>query len=297
MKNIRIITRLDIKGPNLVKGIEFDGNRALGLSEEFAYLYYQEGADEMIFYDTVASLYQRNNLVNFVTAVSKHIFVPLTVAGGMRSVEDVRNILRAGADKVAINTAAITNPGLITEAARAFGSQCIIAGIEAKRKSDGTWENWVDYGREPTGVDVVEWAQRVVDLGAGEILLTSIDREGTGKGYDLELTAQVASKVPVPVIASGGAGCKDHVIDVVKKGKADAVAVAAMFHYHYAKPLQRMYASTNTNGLRMGAQVDEGNVEFLNSRYGGILEKRFEANTIKGIKGFLTESGIQCRNL
>ncbi|MBI4125573.1 MAG: imidazole glycerol phosphate synthase subunit HisF [Deltaproteobacteria bacterium] len=297
MKNRRIIARLDIKGPNLVKGIQFDGNRALGLSEDFAYLYYQEGADEMIFYDTVASLYRRNNLIEFVTAVSKHIFVPLTVSGGIRNVEDVQKILRAGADKVAINTAAIANTSLIKISAEAFGSQCVLAGIEAKRKENGDYEAWVDYGREPTGVNVVEWAQRVVDFGAGEILLTSIDREGTGNGYDLELTARVAQSVPVPVIASGGAGRKSHVLDVIHEGRADAVAVASMFHYYYAKPLQRMYSSTNADGLRLGAQIDEGNLEFLNARYGGILERRFDPISVKGLKSFLAGSGIQCRNM
>jgi len=293
----RIITRLDIKGPNLVKGIEFDGNRALGKAEDYANLYYQEGSDEFIFYDTVASLYQRNNLIEFISAVSKHIFIPLTVAGGIRTVEDIRKILRAGADKIVINTAGTQNPPLILEAAKAFGSQCIVVGIEAKRKSNGSYEAWVDYGREPTGLDVIEWAQKVVDLGAGEILLTSIDCEGTGKGFDVDLCAMMASKVKVPVIVSGGAGKKEHVKDVIQKGKADAVAVAAMFHYNYAKPLQRQFSASNEIHLRMGKQLDEGNVDFLNLGYGGILEKRFTPISIPHLKQYLKENSIQTRQL
>lgn len=297
-KPVRIMTRMDIKGPNLVKGIQFDGYRALGKADDYANLYYKEGSDEIIFYDTVASLYQRNNLLEFVSAVSKHIFVPLVVAGGIRSVEDVRRALRAGADKVAINTAAIQNPGLLKDAARAFGSQCIVAGIEAKRRIDGsgTYEAWVDYGRQRTGVDAIEWAKRVVDLGAGEILLTSIDFEGTGQGFDIELTARISEGVPIPVIASGGAGTKEDVLKVVRDGKADAVSIASIFHYHYARPVNRLFSASDQAGLRMGKQVDEGNVEFINVRYGGLGEKRFEPVSISAVKGYLSASGIKCRN-
>ena len=296
-KPIRIITRMDIKGPNLVKGIQFDGYRALGKAEDYAYLYYTEGADELIFYDTVASLYQRNNLLEFVSAVSKRIFVPLTVAGGIRSVEDVRKILCAGADKVAINTAAIQNPKLLQEAAKAFGSQCIVASIETKRKNDGTYEGWVDYGREPTGVNVLEWSRRVVDLGAGEILLTSIDFEGTGEGFDIELTKRVTESVPIPVIASGGAGRKEDVLKVIKEAKADAVAVASVFHYSYAQPVDRLFSASNKGGLRMGKQVDEGNLEFLNVRYGGIGERRFNPVSISELKDYLNTEGLKCRDI
>jgi cyclase len=296
MKPVRIIARMDIKGPNLVKGIQFDGYRALGKSEDYAYMYYAEGIDELIFYDTVASLYQRNHLKEFLSAVSRHIFVPLTVAGGIRSVDDVRQILRAGADKVAINTGAVHNPQLLTDAARIFGSQCIVAGIEAKRTIDGSYEAWVDYGRQPTGINVLEWANRVVELGAGEIFLTSIDFEGTGRGFDVELTAQVAQSVAVPVIASGGAGSKEDVLKVIKEGKADAVAMAAIFHYHYARPVNRSYSSTNSFGLRMGKQIDEGNVEFLNLCYGGLGEKRMQPISIKELKDYLNKSEVECRD-
>ncbi|MFH1441047.1 MAG: imidazole glycerol phosphate synthase cyclase subunit [Candidatus Omnitrophota bacterium] len=296
MKPVRIIARMDIKGPNLVKGIQFDGYRALGKAEDYAYLYYSEGSDEFIFYDTVASLYQRNNLLEFVSAVSRHICVPLTVAGGLRTVDDIKKILRAGADKVAINTAAIANPGLLSDAAKAFGSQCIVVSIEAKQSKNGSYEAWVDYGRQPTGVDVFEWARRAVELGAGEILLTSIDNEGTGKGFDIELIARISESVPVPVIASGGAGIKEDVLKVVRQGKADAVAIASVFHYHYAKPLSRRFSAEDTGGLRMGQQLDEGNIEFLNVRYGGLGEKRFMPSSIFEIKEYLNLNGINCRS-
>lgn len=297
MKPVRIITRMDIKGPNLVKGIQFDGNRALGKADDYAYLYYKEGADEFIFYDTVASLYQRNNLLEFVTAVSKHIFVPLTVAGGIRTIEDIRKVLRAGADKVSINTAAISNPKLITDAAKAFGSQCIVAGIEAKKKKDGTYEAWVDYGRQPTAINAIEWAKEVVTLGAGEILVTSIDLEGTGQGFDLELLAHISESVPIPVIASGGCGSKEDVLGVIRKGKADAVAIASLFHYYYAKPLNRRYSSLDNPTLRMGKQIDEGNVDYLNLRYGGLGENRFKPISIPELKDYLGTFNIQCRNI
>ena len=293
--NVRIIPRLDIKGPNLVKGIQFDGYRALGKAEEFSYLYYREGCDELIFYDTVASLYQRNNLLEFVKAVSQNIFVPLTVAGGLRSVDDIRNVLRAGADKVAINTAAVENPKLLSDASKAFGSQCIVSSIEAKRKSNGTYEAWVDYGRQPTGVDVIEWAQKVVEFGAGEILLTSIDCEGTGQGYDLELTAAISEHVPIPVIASGGSGSKEDLYRVIEIGKADAVAVASVFHYYYARPLDRTYSASDENGLRMGKQLDQGNIEFLNTQYGGFEEARFNKIAVPEAKAYLNKSGVECR--
>jgi len=175
MRSFRIIPRLDIKGPNLVKGIHLEGLRVLGKPEDFAFQYYLDGADELLYMDVVASLYGRNNLLEIVRATAEKIFIPLTVGGGIRSIEDIRNLLRAGADKVAINTAAINNPDLIKEAAKTFGSQCIVVSIEAKKKEGGAYEAYTDNGREMTGVEVLSWAKRAVDLGAGEILVTSID--------------------------------------------------------------------------------------------------------------------------
>jgi cyclase len=222
---------LDIKGPKLIKGIHLEGLRVIGDPQEFARRYYEEGADELLYVDVVASLYGRNSLHDFVRATARNVFVPLTVTGGVRSTDDVRKILRAGADKVGINTAATKRPELICEVARKFGTQCMVLSIEAKRVGSGAWEAYVDNGRERTGLDVVEWAQRGVALGAGEILLTSVDREGTREGYDCELVAAVSSVVGVPVIASGGMGTPAHVVEAVTTGRADAVAIADALHY------------------------------------------------------------------
>jgi cyclase len=231
MPNVRLIARLDIKGPNLIKGIHLEGLRVVGAPGEFARAYYEAGADELVYMDTVASLYGRNNLTDIVRQAAHDVFIPMTVGGGVRSVDDVKTLLRAGADKVAINTAAVRRPGLITEVARRFGSQCMVLSIEAKRSTPGHWEAYTDNGREHTGLDVVDWARRGVELGAGEILLTSVDREGTGKGFDVELVRAVSSAVNVPVIASGGMGTLGHLAEVVRQGGADAVAMAKVLHY------------------------------------------------------------------
>jgi cyclase len=228
---IRVIPRLDIKGPNLVKGVHLEGLRVLGKPEEFARRYWLEGADELIYIDIVASLYQRNSLLDIVERTASEIFVPLTVGGGIRTTDDIASLLRAGADKVAVNTAAIARPAFLTEAARMFGSQCIVLSIEAKRHGRGVWEAYTDNGRERSGRDAVAWAKEGVRLGAGEILVTSVDQEGTGRGYDLELVGAIATQVPIPVIACGGAGDPQDVVDAVLIGKADAVALARILHY------------------------------------------------------------------
>lgn len=232
MSNVRIMARLDIKGPNLIKGVHLEGLRVMGSPADFARRYYEQGADELIYMDSVASLYGRNNLTEIVRQAAAEIFVPLTVGGGIRSVEDAREILRAGADKVAVNTAAVANPALISEIARTFGSQCMVLSIEAKSVGENQWEAYTDNGRERTGLDVVEWAKKAVSLGAGEILLTSIDQEGTGKGFDLDLVKAVSDSVTVPVIASGGMGGNQDAVDVVIQGDADAVAMAMVLHYN-----------------------------------------------------------------
>jgi len=231
MANVRLIARLDIKGPNLIKGVHLEGLRVVGDPQQFAREYYEQGADELIYMDIVASLYGRNNLTDIVRRAAHDIFVPLTVAGGVRSVDDVNMLLRAGADKVAINTAAVARPELITEVARRFGSQCMVLSIEAKRIGPGRWEAYTDNGREKTGLDVVAWARRAEKLGAGEILLTSVDQEGTRKGFDVPLVRAVASELSIPVIASGGMGTVDQLIQVVSEGRADAVAMADCLHY------------------------------------------------------------------
>jgi len=230
MPHLRVIARLDIKGPNLIKGIHLEGLRVMGDPEIHAERYYHDGIDELIYMDVVASLYGRNSLTDLVSKTARNLFVPLTVGGGIRSVSDVRDMLRAGADKVAINTAAVLEPQLITDVARRFGSQCVVLSVEAKR-IDGAWQAYTNNGREYTGRDVLEWVKEAVDRGAGEVLLTSIDQEGTRKGYDIELVHRVADAVPVPVIASGGMGMPQHLIDVVREGHADAVAIADALHY------------------------------------------------------------------
>jgi cyclase len=229
--NVRLIARLDIKGLNLIKGVHLEGLRVIGDPQEYARRYYEQGADELIYLDVVASLYGRSKLTEIVRHTAHDVFVPMTVGGGVRDVGDVRDLLRAGADKVAINTAAVRRPELVTEVARRFGSQCMVLSIEAKQQAPGQWEVYTDCGRERSGVDAVAWARRGVQLGAGEILVTSIDREGTRKGFDVELTRVIASAVSVPVIASGGYGEPQHLLDVVHNGAADAVAFADALHY------------------------------------------------------------------
>ncbi len=232
MSNLRIIPRLDIKGPNLIKGIQLEGLRVMGDPQEFAIRYYEAGADELVYMDIVASLYGRNNLSDIIRRAADRVFIPITVGGGIRSIDDARHILRSGADKVAINTAAVARPELITEVSRRFGSQAMVLSIEAKQVAPGKWEAYTDNGRERTGLDVLEWICRGVELGAGEILLTSVDREGTRKGFDIELVRQVSAAVPVPVIASGGMGSIEHFIEAATTGGADAVSMADVLHYN-----------------------------------------------------------------
>jgi cyclase len=283
--NIRVIPRLDIKGPNLVKGIHLEGLRVLGKPEDFAQFYYQNGADELIYQDAVASLYGRNSLLDIIERTASKIFIPLTVGGGLRSVDDIRTVLRAGADKIAINTAAVKRPALIREAALAFGSSTIVVSIEAIKKTNGRFEAYIDYGRESTGLDAFDWALEAVDLGAGEILVTSIDREGTGKGYDLELTRQISKAVPIPVIALGGAGCLDHIVEVIRDGCADAVSLASMLHYEFIQQYRFRETDFET----------EGNIEFLRGLRGDRGRQQIQGTTVAEIKRYLLDAGIPCR--
>lgn len=232
MKQTRLVPRLDIKGPHLIKGIHLEGLRVIGDPQEHARRYYDQGADELLYVDVVASLYGRNSLQELIRRAARDLFIPLTVTGGVRSADDVREILRSGADKIGINTAATKRPQLISEVARKFGSQCMVLSIEAKRVAPGTWEVYTHNGRENTGLDVVEWARKGVELGAGEILLTSIDQEGTRGGFDLELLAAVSRTVSVPIIASGGMGRLEHLASAVLEGDVDAVAMADVLHYN-----------------------------------------------------------------
>lgn len=231
MLNKRIIPCLDIKEGRVVKGVKFLGLRDAGDPVEVARIYDAQAADELVFLDITASFENRKTLIGLVIKIAENIFMPFTVGGGISGVEDIRALLSAGADKVSINTAAVRSPELVRDAARRFGSQCIVAAIDAKKTAGGKWEVFIHGGRTSTGLDAVKWARDVAGLGAGEILLTSMDCDGTKNGYDLELTEAVASAVNIPVIASGGAGKPEHFSDVFIKAKADAALAASLFHY------------------------------------------------------------------
>ena len=230
----RIIPCLDVTGGRVVKGTSFSELRDAGDPVELAAFYYREGADELVFLDIGATPEGRKTMVNVIERVAEQVFIPLTVGGGLRSTRDMRLMLQSGADKIAINTAAVLNPELISEGAKRFGSQCIVIAIDAKR-ANGTcapqWEVCTHGGRKPTGIDAIEWAKKAIELGAGEVLLTSWDADGHRTGYDLELTKAISETVSVPVIASGGAGNLEHLYEALVAGKADAVIAASIFHY------------------------------------------------------------------
>jgi len=228
----RIIPCLDVKDGRVVKGVQFINLRDAGDPVEQARLYDQMGADELVFLDISASPEGRQTTAEMVRQVADQVFLPLTVGGGIRTVEDMRRILLAGADKVSVNTAAVQRPEVLSEGAQRFGAQCIVLAVDARRRPDGGWEVFTHGGRTPTGIDAVEWVQRGVALGAGEILLTSMDADGSLEGYDLALTRAVAEAVNVPIIASGGAGALNHFAEVLTEGKADAALAASLFHDH-----------------------------------------------------------------
>lgn len=280
-KTIRIIPKLDIKGPNLVKGIHLEGLRVLGKPEDFARYYYEQGADELMYIDVVASLYNRNSLHEIISRTAKEIFIPLTVGGGIRTIGDIRDVLRSGADKVSLNTAAIKTPDLIAQAAKIFGSSTITATIEASKQADGRYLAFTDNGREYTGIEVIGWAKRLEALGAGEIVITSIDREGTGRGFDLELTKAVAEAVSIPVVACGGAGKIEDVERVITAGQADAVALASILHYDFI-----------AHHRQSSDFSSEGNVEFLTTAKSF---SQFSTATLPALKSFLHDRQIPCR--
>lgn len=280
MKTVRIIPRLDIKGPNLVKGIHLEGLRVLGKPSDFAKYYYEQGADELMFMDVVASLYERNSLHDIILETAKSIFIPITVGGGLRSISDIKEVLRVGADKVCLNTAVIKNSNLIKEAARMFGSSTIVIAIEAIKESDGRYLAYTDNGREYTGLDVFEWVQRIDELGAGEIVVTSVDKEGTGQGFDLELVNKISNLVSIPVIAHGGAGNQDHVVEVLKDGNAGSAMISSLFHYQFIK-----------ENISKASDL-EGNVEFLKQKRNF---HTFLPCTIRELKNNLKSHQIDCR--
>lgn len=231
MRNVRLIARLDVKMNWLIKGVQMEGWRKVGDPAEFAKLYAETGADELLFMDVVASLYERNNLQHIVEKVASQVFVPMTVGGGIRTVADVSTLLSCGADKVALNTAATRNPGLITEIADRFGAQATVVSIEAMRGEGSCWQAMTDNGRNHTGRDVIEWAREVEDRGAGEIVLTAIHAEGLGQGYDLEMMAKVADAVSIPVVACGGLGTTTHLSDLIQQTNVSAAAGAQALHW------------------------------------------------------------------
>lgn len=230
MSKTRVISRIDIKNENVIKGIQFDGLRKLGDPNHFARKYYEQGADEIIFMDAVASLYDRNSLHEIIDKASQEVFIPITVGGGIRCLNDIYKSLEAGADKVAINTRAIHNPEFITEGAKVFGSQCIVGSIEAKHQN-GWWEAYYDNGREKTNKNVIEWANILQELGAGEIFITSVDKDGTQTGFDCKLVDALSTVLSVPIIYSGGCGTLQHVEDVCKNNSLDALAFGSVLHY------------------------------------------------------------------
>lgn len=276
----RIIPRLDIKGPNLIKGVHLEGFRVLGRPEKFAKYYYTTGADELMLQDVVASLYGRNSLHEIIRKIAKEIFIPLTVGGGIRSIEDIRNVLRFGADKISINTAAVKKPDLISEAASIFGSSTIVVAIEAIRQSNGEYLAFTDNGREKTGLEVVTWAKKIERLGAGEIVLTSVDSEGTGEGLDYKLIEKVSGSVSIPVVAHGGVGKPKDVKYGLELG-ASGVAIASMFHYYYLDKHIR------------DIELEEGNMEFLKS---GQSFSKVKISSIAALKKYLNKSGVKIRN-
>lgn len=248
----RVIPCLDVKDGRVVKGTNFVGLRDAGDPVELAQVYDRELADELVFLDITASSDQRETMVDVVSSTASQVFIPFTVGGGIRTPADIRKMLKAGADKVSLNTAAVDHPELIAEGAKRFGSQCIVLAVDARKSGPDHWEVYIHGGRTPTGLDVLEWIQKAVDLGAGEILLTSMDKDGTKDGYDIPLTKAVSELVPVPVIASGGAGKLEHFYEVLTAGKADAVLAASVFHYgQFSVKEVKTYLQERKVGVRL----------------------------------------------
>lgn len=276
----RLISKLDIKGPNLVKGVHLEGLRVLGHPEIFANYYYESGIDEIFFQDVVASLYGRNSLLDIVSKTAKKIFVPLTVGGGIRSIEDIKNALRSGADKIAINTAAVNNPNFINNAANIFGSSTITISMEViKNKYD--YEIYVNNGREETGIKLKNWIQEVQERGAGEIILTSVDMEGTGNGYDINLLDQIKNIIKIPLIIHGGAGRLEHINDVFNREEVDGVSCSSILHYGYLNSFNNF----NNN-------IIDGNIEYISKKSNS---NKFGNINIENIKKNLNLNGLNIR--
>jgi len=284
-KSVRIIPRIDVKGENVVKGVHLEGLRVLGYPSIFSSIYYKEFADEIIFMDSVASLYGRNNLHDIVANAASEIFIPMTVGGGVRSIDDVRMLLEHGADKVAINTALFSNPDLIKNVADNFGSSCMVVSIDVIKNDFETYECLTENGRENTGIELFEWLEKVINFGAGEILLTSVDNEGTGLGFDTGLIDKVSDFCPIPVIACGGAGKKEHVLDIINKTDIDGVAISSILHYDLAN-------------RDLDVDSKEGNKGFLNNIKGNTkqqIRKGISSTTVNELKSYLSNNGAHVR--
>jgi imidazole glycerol-phosphate synthase subunit HisF len=279
---IRLIPKLEIKGPNLVKGVQLEGLRVLGKPWDFAKYYFENGADELIYQDVVASLYGRNSLKNIIEKTAKEIFIPLTVGGGIRSIEDIENVLHSGADKVSINTMAIISPSLIKEAVKTFGSSTIVVSIEYLKVSDSSYFVFTDNGREHTGVDIIDWIKKIQDYGAGEVIITSIERDGTGKGFDIELISKIKDEITIPLIINGGAGEFSDIEKIYNISGIDGVALGSILHYSFA--IKQSYSDDHYNS--------EGNIDFVktNTRY-----NKFGNEDIGSIKNLLSQKGFECR--
>lgn len=250
MNKIRVIARIDVKNEYVIKGVHLEGLRKVGDPNELAKKYYDDGIDEIVFMDAVAAYYDRNSLSHIIENACKDVFIPITVGGGLRTIEDIQKALNSGADKVAINTQAIKEPEFIKKASKIFGSQCIVLSIVAKKISNNKWEAYIDNGREPTGLDVVEWAKKVQELGAGEIMLTSLDKEGTKKGFDIELNQAVSNSVSIPIIASGGMGKSEDAVELIQSSRIDAFATASVLHYNLEN-IQSMKHKLSDNNIKV----------------------------------------------
>ena len=278
---IRIIPRLDIKGPNLVKGIQLEGLRVLGKPSDFAQFYYENGADEILYMDVVASLYGRNSLNEIIKRTASEVFIPLTVGGGLKTLYDIEDVLKSGADKVVINTAAVKNPHFISQASREFGSSTIAISIEAIKQENNSYFAYTDNGREFTGIDVLDWAKEIEENGAGEIIITSVNKEGTGEGFDVDLISKVSDITSLPIVAHGGAGKKEDILMLSKSTRLNAISAASIFHYNYIQA-----EGYNYNNL------DEGNTDFLSDIR---ISKNLSPLNIADLKQYLKTNNINVR--
>ena len=293
--HIRIIPRIDIKGPNLLKPIQFDGQRVLGHPKRFADIYCKQYADELLIVDTVASLLQRPFQEDVIKKICQSVDIPVTICGGIRSIDDVRRALRAGADKVAINTFATKSPNIIKESVNEFGSQCIVGSIDYFSQEHGTHEVWTDGGRERTNLELFQWAKELENLGAGELLISNINNDGLGRGFDIENLKKLSSELRIPIIASCGAGSKEDFLKLINETEVSGLSAASVFHYDLIEEINSPTASYNSTDLRMGQPIDSGNIHFITEGYGALSAPITETFSVTELKYFLKEKDISIR--